>query len=129
MTGWMFGAVALLGAGAAQAETRPELAPVSPGWHVFALPEGAELRYVPLSVTFEDYPKRARREGVEGTTVVSLQVGRSGRLEGCTIAVTSGAPDLDEQACRLYRERGRFELRGTAEPVTVQAPVSWVLLD
>ena len=129
MTGWMMGAVALLSASAAQVEARPELAPLRPGWLAFGLPGGAELRYVPLSVTPKDYPKEARKADAEGTSVVSLEVDSSGRLKGCTIAKSSGSPALDEQACTLYRKRGRFELRGTSEPVTVQAPVRWVLLD
>lgn len=129
MTGWMIGAVALLSTSAAQPEPGAELVPLRSGWLAFALPGGAELRFVPLSVTPKDYPKQARRADAEGTSVLNLQVDRSGRLKGCTIAKSSGSPVLDEQACRLYRKRGRFELRGTSEPVTVQAPVRWVLLD
>ena len=36
---------------------------------------------------------------------------------------------LDTQACQLYRARGRFELRGAKQPVTLQAPVAWKLVD
>ena len=122
MRDWIIGASALLSAGAAQGE-------VGPGWLIYPLPEGAELRYLPLVVTLKDYPKQARRSGDEGTSLLSLQIDTSGRLKVCTTARSSGSPLLDEQACRLYRERGRFELRGTSEPVTVQAPVKWVLVD
>lgn len=122
MRGWIIGASALLSAGAAQGE-------VGPGWLVYPLPEGAEIRYLPLVVTLKDYPKQARRSGDEGTSLLSLEIDTSGRLRGCTTAQSSGSPLLDEQACRLFRKRGRFKLRGTSEPVTVQVPVKWVLVD
>ena len=122
MRDWIVGASALLSAGAAQGEVRP-------GWLIYPLPKGAELRYLPLAVTLKDYPKQALRAGDEGTSILSLQVDTSGSVEGCTTARSSGSPLLDEQACRLYRERGRFELRGISGPVTVQAPVKWVLVD
>lgn len=110
-------------------EPRPNLDPLRPGWFAFPLSEGAELRYLPVAVTLKDYPKKARKAGEEGTSLLNLQIDPSGHLTGCTTARSSGSPILDEQACRLYRERGRFELRGTAESVTVQAPVRWVLID
>ena len=105
MRDWIIGASVLLSAAAAQGE-------VGPGWLTYPLPEGAELRYLPLVVALKDYPKQARRSGDEGISLLSLQIDTSGRLIGCTTAQSSGSPLLDEQACRLYRERGRFELRG-----------------
>ena len=122
MRDWLVGASALLSAGAEQTEVRP-------GWSVHPLPAGAELRFVPLAVSLKDYPKQARRAGDEGTALLNLQVDASGHLIGCSIAQSSGSPVLDEQACQLYYQRGRFELRGTQGPVTVQAPVRWVLID
>ena len=122
MSDWIIGASALLSAGAAQGE-------VGPGWLIYPLPEGAELRYLPVVVNINDYPRQARRSGEEGTSLLNLQIDTSGRLRGCTTAQSSGSALLDEQACRLYRERGRFERRGTSKPVTVQAPVKWVLVD
>lgn len=122
MRDWVVGASALLCAGAAQEDVRP-------GWSVHPLPEGAELRYVPLTVSMKDYPKQARRAGDEGISVLNLHVDASGHLLACSTAQSSGSPVLDEQACQLYRQRGRFELRGTSSPVTVQAPVRWVLVD
>lgn len=121
MRSWVIGASALLCVGVAHAA-------VAPGWSIHSLPEGAELRYVPLAVGLEDYPKQARRAGDEGIAVLKLQIDASG-LIGCTTARSSGSPLLDEQSCQLYRERGRFELRGTSGPVTIQAPVAWMLVD
>ena len=121
MRKWVIRASALLCASAAHAA-------VTPSWSIHPLPEGAELRYVPLTVSLKDYPKQAQRAGDEGTAVLKLQVDASGLIE-CTTARSSGSPLLDEQSCQLYRERGRFELRGTSGPVTVQAPVTWMLVD
>jgi TonB family protein len=107
----------------------PRRAPLRKDWPVLSLPDGAELRYLPPAVTRKDYPHLALRAEVEGTSIVSLQVDTSGHLVGCTTARSSGSPILDQQACRLYRERGRFELRGSTQPVTFQTPVQWVLMD
>jgi len=106
----------------------PRRAPLRQDLSVQSLRDGAELRYLPLAITKEDYPPTAARAAFEGTSIVSLQVDTSG-LVGCTTARSSGSPILDQQACRLYRERGRFELRGTTQPVTFQAKVQWVLMD
>jgi TonB family protein len=103
--------------------------PLLPGWLKVGLTEVVELRYLPLAVTFEDYPKMALRRDEEGTSILSLEIDKSGQVLNCTTARSSGSPDLDKQACQLYRERGRFELRGTTEPVTIQAPVTWQLVD
>jgi TonB family protein len=121
MRSWVIGVIALLCGS-------PAHSAVTPGWSIVPLPEGAELRYVPPVVGLRDYPKQALRAGDHGTTVLKLQVDSSG-LIGCTTARSSGSPLLDEQSCRLYRERGRFDLRGTCGPVTLQAPVAWVLMD
>jgi len=98
-------------------------------WVSMSTSDGVELRYVPLAVTFEDYPRDARRADVEGTSIVRLKVDPSGRLLDCTTARSSGWPSLDERACQLYRTRGRFQLRGTTQPITVAAPVEWRLID
>ena len=95
MRDWIVGAGALLIARAAQGEVRP-------GWLIYPLPEGAELRFLPVAVTAEDYPKQARRAGEEGTSLLSLQVDTWGRLKGCTTARSSVSALLDEQACRLF---------------------------
>ena len=114
---------------AATQKPAPRRAPARQDWSVQSLPDGAELRYLPLTITEKDYPQTAARAAVEGTSIVSLQVDTSGQLVSCTTARSSGSPILDQQACRLYRERGRFELRGTTQPVTVQTAVQWVLMN
>ena len=113
---------------AAVKKPAPRRAPPRQDLSVQSLSDGAELRYLPLAITKNDYPPTAERAGVQGTSIVSLQVDTSG-LVGCTTARSSGSPILDQQACRLYRERGRFELSGTTQPVTFQAKVQWVLMN
>ena len=127
MWGWI-GVAVLLGAGAPQGGTAPDAAPKSLGWLSVVLKDGAELRYVPVAVTFKDYPRKARESAHEGTSLLKLQLDASG-LKECSTARSSGSLELDEQACRLYRQRGRFELRGTSQSVTVHAPVRWVIED
>lgn len=127
MKNWIVGTAALLIAGGAQASA-PEAAPTPRDWQLWQVREGVALLYIPLAVTLDDYPRQARRAGDEGTSILNLEVGTSG-IRACSTARSSGSPILDEHACRLYLERGRFELRGTSEPVTIQAPVQWVLMD
>ena len=110
-------------------DPQPDPAPLPPGWLMMTLPEGVEVRFLPPAVSFEDYPKLASRIGVEGTSLLSLQVDPSGQITGCTTARSAGLPELDEQACLLYRTRARFELRGATQPVTLFAPVMWKLED
>jgi TonB family protein len=115
-------------AAAAPKKPAPRPAPPRQDLSVQSLSDGAELRYLPLAIARNDYPPTAERAGVQGTSIVRLQVDTSG-LVGCTTARSSGSPILDQQACRLYRERGLFELRGTTQPVTFQAKVEWALMD
>ena len=125
MRDWTIGLGAILIAAGAQGQTPSDREPV---WLTMKLQDGVELRYVPLVVTLQDYPRQALRADEEGTTILNLQVDAAG-LRNCSTALSSGSTVLDEQACRLYRTRGRFDLRGTSEPVTVRAPVQWTLVD
>ncbi len=128
MRNWLVGMAVIVASAAGQAKEPSGVEPVPPDWRILQLQDGVELRYVPLAVTLNDYPKAARKAGVEGTTLLNLQVDTSG-LRGCSTARSSGSSLLDEQACRLYLQRGRFDLRGTSQLVTVKAPVRWMLLD
>ena len=113
---------------AAIGKPAPRPTPLGKDWSVQSLPDGAELRFAPLAITKKDYPQAALRADAEGTSILNLQVATSG-LVGCTTARSSGSPILDQQACRLYRERGRFELRGAMQPLTFQTAVQWILKD
>jgi len=107
----------------------PRRAPLRKDWFAQSLPDGGELRFLPPTITKKDYPQTALRAEAAGTSLLNVQVDTSGRLVGCTTARSSGSPILDQQACRLYRELGRFELRGTTQSVTVQTEVQWALMD
>ena len=98
-------------------------------WHVVTYADGGVLRYLPPEVTEADYPKRALRNGWEGRTVVQLHVNRRGRVTSCRVAESAGLAELDERACRIYRERGRFELTNLPGGKDVRAPVRWQLVD
>ena len=102
-------------------------APIRPGWDAVGFPDGTELRYLLPHATDADYPARARRVDAQGTSLLRLQVDTSGHIMDCTTVRSSGFPELDEQACLLYRSRARFEPRGMTQPITLHAPLTWRL--
>lgn len=59
-------------------------------------------------VTSDDYPTESLRADAQGTTAFRLTIGPDGRVTACDVTATSGFPQLDETACRLMSERGRF---------------------
>lgn len=85
----------------------------------------------PLSTLFasDDYPVRPLRRAVEGTVSFRVDVDSRGAITGCTIAATSGDPDLDRATCDIVRHRARFrpalDARGRPVPDTVSARVIW----
>jgi protein TonB len=66
-------------------------------------------RLVQASITIDDYPAAAAREGAEGTVLTRFVVDRSGQPTNCVIAQSSGNAALDEVSCRIVIERFRFE--------------------
>jgi protein TonB len=62
-----------------------------------------------------DYPRAARRAGLEGSVGVRFIVEPSGRVSGCTIIRTSGHPELDTTTCRLIEQRFRYRPARDAE--------------
>ena len=71
------------------------------------------------------YPKRAERNGWEGTVLLRLLVNAHGEVEKVEIAKTSGYEILDQQA-RASVEAWRFKparRNGIAIAVTVQQPI------
>ena len=57
----------------------------------------------------EDYPSRALREGLEGTTSFRLVIGSNGRVNACEVTASSGHAALDEATCNFVTRRARFE--------------------
>lgn len=52
----------------------------------------------PRACALPDYPARAAREGISGTTLLSLLVGADGRVSASRIERSSGSRDLDRAA-------------------------------
>ncbi len=52
------------------------------------------------------YPEEAVRRGLQGETVLLLEVGANGRIEAASVASSSGHPILDEAALRAVRLLG-----------------------
>ncbi|PAX09708.1 TonB family protein [Sphingomonas lenta] len=80
----------------------------------------------------DSYPAAARRAGAEGRVSVTVDVGVTGRVTGCRVAVSSGNEDLDQTTCRLATRNGRFTpaLNAAGEPVPgtlTLRPVRWTL--
>ena len=80
------------------------------------IPKGNPGRWV----SNDDYPSRAIREEAQGTVRFSLTVGPDGRVSGCSVTGSSGNSTLDDTACRLLRQRARFDpkLDSNGNPTT-----------
>lgn len=63
---------------------------------------------MPGLISNMDYPAAAIRAGEEGVVEYEIQIGADGRVEGCTILVSSGSAILDMTTCRMIRTRARF---------------------
>jgi protein TonB len=55
-----------------------------------------------------DYPPSAVEAEAQGTVTVSLQIGATGRVSGCSVSNSSGSRILDSTTCRLLTQRARF---------------------
>lgn len=128
MTAWLPFAVAL--ALAAQPASEPVNATGSAvaaeGWRTVNYPGGGVLRYLLPKMTHADYPRGALDAGIEGRTLLRLEVDPQGRIVDCRAAQSAG-PTLDARACEAYRARARFELRGIDHNIVLHAPVQWQL--
>ncbi|MEN8175350.1 MAG: energy transducer TonB [Pseudomonadota bacterium] len=77
------------------------------------------------------YPRQARRRGLEGLVILSVEVGLDGRVAGLAVERSSGFAVLDNAARRAVADwRFRPALRG-GEPVSAQleVPVRFRLRD
>lgn len=77
-----------------------------------------------------EYPRVAKRRGIEGTVVLRLVLGRDGRVETDRTQVLRSIPELDEAAIRAVRN-WRFsparDADGKAIRVALQLPVRFTL--
>jgi len=94
-----------------------------------AQPRGKPDRWV----TADDYPLAARRARRMGTTAVTGTIDVDGRLKGCSVAQSSGSPDLDAAACTALTRRARFtpalDPSGKPTPQRFSRRVVWWLPD
>jgi protein TonB len=79
----------------------------------------------------EDYPPSALDNNEQGTVSVTLTVGPSGRVTGCS---PSGGPSsLQSVTCRLLTARARFSPAqdGSGNPIssTTSARITWRIAD
>ncbi|WP_404478585.1 energy transducer TonB [Novosphingobium sp. BL-52-GroH] len=73
-----------------------------------------------ISRAFADnYPTRAAREEREGGVTIAVDVSAQGRVTHCTVASSSGSPDLDEAACDAALRRARYRPATDAAGVPV----------
>ncbi len=55
-----------------------------------------------------DYPETAIDREEQGSVRVSLQIGTTGRVTGCSVTSSSGSRTLDQATCRILQSRARF---------------------
>ena len=94
----------------------PPPPPPPPPQRANPVPKGNPGRWV----SNDDYPSRAIREEAQGTVRFTLTVGPDGRASDCRVTGSSGNSSLDETACRLLRQRARFDpkLDASGNPTT-----------
>ena len=77
------------------------------------------------------YPRRARRQGTEGTVKIVLIIDRSGHLVGApTVHASSGSDDLDHAALAMVKSAAPFAAIPSGHPndvVRVVLPVRFQL--
>ena len=78
-----------------------------------------------------DYPSDALRKGAQGTTRFELSVGVDGKVDGCTVTVSSGNTELDDTTCSLIRQRALFRParneKGKPTRGTYYSAVRWTI--
>ncbi len=78
-----------------------------------------------------DYPRAARRAGIEGSVAVQFTVRPDGSVSDCEVLRSSANAELDATTCRLIEERFRYEPARDAQgrPTTevVRRTFEWML--
>ena len=78
-----------------------------------------------------DYPRAARRAGIEGSVSVRFTVGTDGAVSGCRVVRSSANAELEATTCRLIERRFRYEPARDAQGRPVAEVVSrtfdWLL--
>ena len=70
--------------------------------------------------TNSDYPTRELQREIQGTVTFQLKLDSTGAVENCLILLSSDSAVLDEQSCKLMRQRAKFKPARDAgdQPVT-----------
>ncbi|WP_260581008.1 energy transducer TonB [Sphingopyxis sp. PET50] len=70
--------------------------------------------------TNADYPMREMHREIQGTVTFQLKLDATGAVENCLILLSSDSAVLDEQSCKLMRQRAKFKPARDAndKPVT-----------
>lgn len=71
-------------------------------------PPAAGSSHVQPVITSDDYPRSAADAGEEGPVAFEALVGPDGRVDKCTVIVSSRYSDLDAATCRVVQTRARF---------------------
>jgi TonB family protein len=83
------------------------------------------------SISNDDYPAAAIQGGEQGSTLISIRVGRGGQVVGCRVAESSGSPVLDATSCALARQRFKYhparDGAGNATEASVTRRIRWRL--
>jgi protein TonB len=114
---------------AGPAHTVPDAAPAGSQAKAAANPVRTAVLADPNACALPDYPVRAAREGISGTTLLALLVGTDGRVSSSRIERSSGSRDLDRAAvnalslCRFKPASNN----GVAEAGWAQLAYVWTL--
>ena len=78
-----------------------------------------------------DYPRQARRAGIQGSVSVRFTVETDGTVSDCRVTRSSGHDELDATTCRLIERRFRYEpardFAGRPVPEDVSRTFDWLL--
>lgn len=83
---------------AAAAQAPADAVPGPPPAQAASAPVRTAVLADPKACALPDYPARAAREGISGTTLLSLLVGADGRVSASRIERSSGSRELDRAA-------------------------------
>lgn len=59
-------------------------------------------------MTSDDYPPEALQRGEEGTVGVAMTIDAHGRVDSCTVTLSSRSEALDRATCELVERRARY---------------------
>lgn len=92
---------------------------------------GAPAQLIEGYLTAEDYPSRALRDEIEGTTIVGFTVDEAGNVGGVHVSTSSGDQSLDDASCKAVAERFRYEpaRNASGHPVAEHRtqPIRWAV--